>query len=90
MWNSPITRTLWQPCERPITIQIYSGADRRPPDCGVFLENNLVVQGKQRRLVRAQQRQRQGELEHARGEQPKKNGSERGEKEKEVRTGTGG
>jgi len=79
------------------------GADRRPIVEFSF-ENNLVVQGKQWRLVRAQQRQRQNELEHARDEQLKTNKERRLEKnqkrrekrqrrkreEKKVRIGTKG
>ena len=48
-------------------------------------ENSLVVQEKQWRLVRTQQRQRQGELEHARDEQPKTNKERRLEKNQKRR-----
>ena len=60
------------------------GADRRPI-VEFSLENSLVVQGKQRRLDRAQQRQRQGELQHARDEQPKTNKEKRLEKNQKRR-----
>ena len=63
------------------------GADRRPI-VEFSLENSLVVKVKQRRFDKAQQRQWQGEKEHARDEQPKTNKErrlERNQKRREKR-----